>query len=269
MSIPGKIISYGDTTVLQSLNDNIDVLSILDPMSDWFGANGLCMNVNKTQSIIFSLSNNECNLEAVKLLGIWLDNKLSWNRHTDELCKKLSVVIFLLRRLKQSVSMKILTDAYYSFFHCHLNYGILFWGNSAGAKDVFLLQKKALRILKGIGTRQSCRQVFVEMKILTVASLYVLACLTFIHNNKDNYTQLSEVHLYSTRNRHNLLTPKCRLQKSHNSYIIMGIQLYNKLPLYIRNIQDINIFKRRIKNMLTEINFYNIHDYIQCNDFTV
>ena len=91
--------------------------------------------------------------------------------------------------------MKILTDAYYSFFHCHLNYGILFWGNSAGAKDVFLLQKKALRILKGIGTRQSCRQVFVEMKILTVASLYVLACLTFIHNNKDNYTQLSEVHL--------------------------------------------------------------------------
>ncbi|PSN38785.1 hypothetical protein C0J52_24640 [Blattella germanica] len=87
------------------------------------------------------------------------------------------------------------------------------------------------------------------MKILTVASLYVLACLIFIHNNIDNYTQLSEVHLYSIRNRHNLL--------------------YNKLPHYIRNIQDINIFKRRIKNMLTEINFYNIHDYIQCNDFTV
>ncbi|PSN37838.1 hypothetical protein C0J52_21557, partial [Blattella germanica] len=86
-------------------------------------------------------------------------------------------------------------------------------GVNAGAKDVFLLQKKTLRIQKGIGTRQSCRQVFVEMKILTVASLYVLACLTFIHNNKDNYTQLSEVHLYCTRNRHNLLTPKCRLQK--------------------------------------------------------
>ncbi|PSN37525.1 hypothetical protein C0J52_14901 [Blattella germanica] len=46
-------------------------------MSDWFVTNGLCMNVNKTQSTIFSLNNNECNLEAVKLLGIWLDNKLS------------------------------------------------------------------------------------------------------------------------------------------------------------------------------------------------
>ncbi|PSN56795.1 hypothetical protein C0J52_02719 [Blattella germanica] len=93
--------------------------------------------------------------------------------------------------------MKFLTDAYYSFFHCHLNYGILFWGNSAGVKDVFHLLKKNITNSKGYGTRQSCRQVFVEMKILTVASLYVLAWLIFIRNYKDNYTQLSEVHLYN------------------------------------------------------------------------
>jgi hypothetical protein len=55
-----------------------------------------------------------------------------------------------------------------------MTYGIIFWGNSTEARKVFLLQKRALRIIVGIKCRDSCRHVFKDLKILTLASQYIL-----------------------------------------------------------------------------------------------
>ncbi|PSN54251.1 hypothetical protein C0J52_09236 [Blattella germanica] len=51
---------------------------------------------------------------------------------------------------------------------------LLLWGNCASAKDVLLLQKKAVRVLMGCHPKEHCRPLFQELRILTVASLYIL-----------------------------------------------------------------------------------------------
>ncbi|PSN55864.1 hypothetical protein C0J52_02747 [Blattella germanica] len=57
--------------------------------------------------------------------------------------------MFLQRRLKKLIPNEALLNAYYELFHSHLNYGIMLWGNCTSTKNVFLLQKKAVRILMG------------------------------------------------------------------------------------------------------------------------
>ena len=51
--------------------------------------------------------------------------------------------------------------------------------------------------------------------------------------NYKNYSQFTAICLYNynTRDQNNLLTPRCHLQKSPDSYVSLGIALYNKLPL--------------------------------------
>ena len=54
-------------------------------------------------------------VECVKYLGIFMDFKLSWNNHGDQVAKKVSRNIFLLRNLSLSLSMQVLRVAYFAW----------------------------------------------------------------------------------------------------------------------------------------------------------
>ena len=49
---------------------------------------------------------------------------------------------------------------YIAYIHTTISYGIIFWGNSSAAKNVFLLQKKILRCIANKKPRDSCRVLF-------------------------------------------------------------------------------------------------------------
>jgi hypothetical protein len=55
-----------------------------------------------------------------------------------------------------------------------MTYGIMFWGNSSQAERVFKLQKRVVRIMKGCGSRDSCRKHFRDLSILLLRSKYIL-----------------------------------------------------------------------------------------------
>lgn len=62
--------------------------------------------------------------------------------------KSFSRAVFLLRRLKQDVSDQHLVSMYYGLFCSHLNYGLQLLGHAPYLRRLFLLQKRAIRILK-------------------------------------------------------------------------------------------------------------------------
>ncbi|PSN50182.1 hypothetical protein C0J52_06656 [Blattella germanica] len=103
--------------------------------ADWFQANGFKLNENKTQKILFTLTSDDGNgmEQPVNLLGVILDNRLSWKDHIESVCIRLSRVIYLLRSLKSIITKEFLRSAYHAFFKSVLRYGIHIWGNSTGA----------------------------------------------------------------------------------------------------------------------------------------
>jgi hypothetical protein len=68
--------------------------------------------------------------------------------------------------------------------HSIMSYGIMFWGGSANAQRVFLMQKRIVRVMMNRRPRDSCRKISKRMKIMTFYSQYIYALLLFMINNK-------------------------------------------------------------------------------------
>jgi len=61
-----------------------------------------------------------------------------------------------------------------------MSYGIMFWGNSSHSSVIFKMQKRVIRIKMGYGYRESCRELFKGLKILTLLiTVYIL--LSIVH----------------------------------------------------------------------------------------
>jgi hypothetical protein len=75
-----------------------------------------------------------------------------------------------------------------------VSYGIVFWGNSSHSSVIFKMQERVSRIIMGYGFRESCRELFKELKILTLSSQYRFSLLFFVVNNRDYFVSNSVYH---------------------------------------------------------------------------
>uniref|UniRef100_A0A1B6GGI1 Reverse transcriptase domain-containing protein n=1 Tax=Cuerna arida TaxID=1464854 RepID=A0A1B6GGI1_9HEMI len=273
-NIPLTSVLYADDTTLICSDTNgsgakTQLATSLELAKEWYSANNLVLNDSKTEHIIFSLKNNldlidDNFLKSVKLLGISLDSALCWDEHVFSLCKKLSRVLFLIRKLKNCVSPDVLLMAYFGLFHSHLSYGVRLWGNCSAAKKSFIWQKKAVRVLAGISNRESCREYFSKFKIMTLANMYIYNNLIFVKENINGFNNHSLVHDYQTRNKQDLVTPSFRLSKTMKSYQYQQFKLFNKLPLTTRLLPN-NKFNQFISKWLKGNVFYSVEEYMTCD----
>jgi hypothetical protein len=59
-------------------------------------------------------------------------------------------------------------------------------------------KKRVIRSITGVSSRTSFRQLFKELNILTLASLYIFKVTCFIRKYCQSLEQNSEVHQYNT-----------------------------------------------------------------------
>jgi hypothetical protein len=204
----------------------------------------------------------EANVYNTEFLGVTLDNTLSWRTHIDTIIPKLSSACFSLRVVKPFLSLDSLKMVYYSYFHSVMTYGLIFWGNSHHSNIIFRLQKRIIRIIVGIRGRDSCREHFKKLKILTLQPQYVLSLLLFVINNGDYFKMNSEIHNISTRNKSNLHLPISNLSVYQKGTYYTGIRVFNSVLSQIKELfHNRNQFKRALKNFLYFHSFYNLDEY--------
>jgi len=93
----------------------------------------------------------------------------------------------MLRKLLPIVIIKILRMVYFAHFYSHISYGTVFWGSSSSMRNVFIIQKRAIRIMLRLGPRSSCREGFENFDILTVPCLYIYVLILFAVKNPHIY----------------------------------------------------------------------------------
>lgn len=89
--------------------------------------------------------------EAVKFLGVYLDENLDWKIHCKKLQEKIGKGNYLLWRHKSILTKGIRKTIYESFVRCHIMYCISIWG-PAGIKNQVLI-KTWKRIIRKLGPR--------------------------------------------------------------------------------------------------------------------
>jgi len=163
-------------------------------------------------------------------LGLIIDETLSWNQHIDHIATKLCSVCYALRNIKHTVPQSTLRTIYCTYVHSILSYGIIFWARSSNVKKLFILQKKIVRIITKTGVRESCKEAFKNMEIMTLYSQYIFSLILFTVKNKHLFTSSREIHKYITRNNTDLHLPTVNVTKFYKGPYISGSKAFNHLP---------------------------------------
>ena len=139
--IHGSSLLFADDTTLLHSHRNFQYLkwTVEDDLSrllDWFRANQLTLNVEKTVCLLFSSKKDPeqitlnignttiTNSEYVRFLGIWIDDHLNWNKHLSNLSAKLKQNTHLLSTGRKFLTKNTLKLIYYAHIASHLTYGI-------------------------------------------------------------------------------------------------------------------------------------------------
>jgi len=86
----------------------------------------------------------------------------------------------------------------------------------------------------GCKSRDSCRKLFISLKILPLPSQYIFCLLLYVVKNKYLFSTNNELHPIGTRQYQNLHQPSTNLTKYQSGVYYMGINLFNSLPAFIK-----------------------------------
>ena len=274
------ILFADDTNVLITGPNLLDITNILNrelkTIENWLTANKLSLNIKKTKYIIFTSSQkrynaNICNISIqeqrlkrvnhIQFLGITIDQHLNWKQHIKIIQGKLSRILGILYRVKDLLKRETMLTIYYSLFHSYINYGNLIWGSTykTSINQLYLSQKKFVRIATNSDYRAHAAPLFKELKLLDIYDMNKLNLLSFIfkwQRDDDKYQTIfqnyykrhREIHRYNTRHRDNFIKPK-----PHNHYGFQSIKysasdLWNTLDNTIMQSKSIFIFKKMLKH---------------------
>ena len=109
----------------------------------------------------------------------------------------------------------------------------------------------------GGSSRTSCRQLFKELNILTLGSLYIYCkWLVSWENTCQSLEQNFKVHKYNTWRKMDIHVELHNAEVYKKSVINMGNKVCNNLPGFIKEIDDYKAFKKELKLFLLRHSFY-------------
>lgn len=282
-NVDRSIINYADdTNMLIGGEDNTDILSkgikMFEAANKWFLGNKLLLNKEKTNVVVFSTKQNRAekvtniNLDKLDLsiatntqfLGICIDEFLDWTDHINKLSLKLNKIAYAIRVISQYMNRNTLKIIYFANFESVIRYGIIFWGGCSVTENlekIFICQKRVIRLIYNMASKDSCRNVFKINSLLTVYGLYIYECILFLFNNKSIFKKHSQNHNYNTRTL-NFDFPVHRLTLTEKGAYYMCIKCFNKLPREIKCIQINRVFKKKVRKLLINLEPYSLSDYL-------
>lgn len=276
-----SLFLYADDTTAAVSGSNYfqlekDIKNVLSELSDWFSGNELRFNTDKTNFIVFRTPQSKTDIDlqinvngsvlpsrqSSKFLGLFVDQNLSWVEHCDSIVKKLNSSCYLLRNLKSILSTGAVRSFYFSEVHSRISYAVEFWGLSTRSSDVFLAQKRIIRCMAGISSRESCRPFFKQFSILPLPSVYILEVLCHFFSDRHNHFRGSDFHDYETRGKNDYSIRCSRLNITKRAPSSMGIKLFNLLPSELKLQANGILFRKKLKSLLLQNCFYSVDEYM-------
>jgi len=281
-----KVVLYADDTALFYAADDVNVIqrSLLSDflhISNWMDVNRLILNVDKTKSMIFgthqrlksrvdnfNIQTNEYKIDVVnnfKYLGVILDQHLNWNDHVNMIIKSVSRRLGAIWRVRRFLDKKTSELMVKALVIPIITYCAVVW-MSCGSKmqiQIQSLHSRAAKLVLGRGKFASSSQALSSLnwhpinhqwKIQSFVMMY--KCM---HNMSPLYLSSKFQESLSTHKssrltrsvvKNNLKIPFFRLEKGKSTFFYRGISLWNSLPVSIKLVDDICIFKTVVRKFL-------------------
>ena len=265
-----KFVLFADDTNIIFENENYqtlakDVKNGLKSLSEWFNQNKLSINAKKTKVIQFNsdinanvnslvLYLNGTQIEhanSIKFLGIKIQHNLKWDMHCTEKANKMSQILGLLSRMRNTLTVPVMTTIYQSLMEPHLNYGILSWGKAPKKclKRLKIIQKKAVRVINKARYNSHTNALFKKSNILKFDDILRINCAKLIF--KKNRGQLPTFHSRQLLNNQEYLQSDRITRQAKDIYVLPHPNQISKQTLNFVVGTNWNNLPNEIKDMVT------------------
>ena len=261
-----------DNTITAFANTISELINALETESEiairWFNDNEMIVNPDKFQAIIINRKGNEnltnqhnlkfnqyeiCSKNSVVLLGIEIDDKLTFEKHTNNLVRKAAGQLNYLISKKYCLNQQSKKTLIQSFIMANFNYCPLVWlfCNKKLKTKQENIQKRALRFLHNDYESDYNHLLQISGKpTIEIRQMRVLATEIFKTINDLNPVYMKEIFTLNTnRNpeRKKLIVNTQNTKKYGTDTLrSLGPKIWNNLPDDFRKTQDLSSFKQLI-----------------------
>ena len=186
------MVLFADDTNIFAANENITHLiqntnTELEKIDTWFKANRLKLSVDKTTYCIYSpkkkllLNTPEVRIgdviqksDSVRYLGLIIDEKLTWEKHIDELGNKINRYASIFRKIRDLLPKKCLRSLYNAFIQSRRDYAIEIYGDATKKliQRSQVHQNRVLKILQYKRRLASTNEIHKDFHVLKISDQY-------------------------------------------------------------------------------------------------
>ena len=220
---------YADDSTLESAEKTVEGLennlsSDMANVERWCSLNKMVLNIKKTKAMLIStyqklrrltvktLSINVQgelleNVTSEKLLGVIVDQNLSWKAHVDKVHKTVSMLLAKFRRIKPFLPTDARIRYVQAFIFPHFDYCSTVWG-SAQLDRLYKLQKRAARMVFDLPTKTPTKPLLKRLNWMSVKDRVEYRRTVMVYRSlngtapqymKDMFTNVSDVSSRNTR----------------------------------------------------------------------
>jgi hypothetical protein len=122
--------------------------------------------------------------------------------------------------------------------------------------------KEGCEIICNVKRMTSFRELFRTLNVLPVPCVYIMETVYYVKLNNEGLKQKLYKHDYKTRNKSDFQIQFCRTNIFKKSVNNLGTKLYNKLPNYLKRLENSKLFKKQLKLFLLQQTFYSVDEYL-------
>ena len=269
------IVFADDSTLLISAIDlntlKLKTNEALNCVIQWSNSNNLFLNIKKTKFMKFFSNDFFINLplntieevQSIKLLGIYFDNKFKFSYHISFIIEKLKTLFHLFYRIRNLLNDNAKFLCYYAFVHSVINYCTFIYTNtSKGNIDkLFVIQKQLIKCLFMKNYLIPSVDLFNELNILSLPNIIKLSNFRFIshalfYNHQPSYVADSFNSKISLRSKRYFKFILFKKPKKGNDLLFNMLELWNNFNIEYKNehfsvIKLILDFKKSLRGRIT------------------
>ena len=254
----------------------------LDRIIEWMNRNCLKINPTKTELMyiasrrqIKKCSENTIRVgedrvdrtAKVKLLGVWLDEHLSYEHHILQKCKNAMLSIYKIRNLRRYLSLEACQVLIHSLVFSHLDYcnSLLFGLPESVICKIQRVQNIAVKLVLNLGKSESPRLAMFRLHWLPIRyrldfkiALLMYKCYKgktpkYLYELLDIEQRTELSRRLRSHQANNVLyrIPFTRAKTfADRSFSVAGPKIWNGLPIDVRQSETADSFKTKLKTFL-------------------
>ena len=224
-------------------------------------------HVNQPTLGLYLNGNRVEEAEDEKLLGVRIDNHVSWHSHIEYLIGRLNSRTYLLKRAKGYLNLHCRKLLFNALVKPIFEYCCSIWGNAPNDQllRILRIKKRYSRLILDAMLLDNSAQMFQKLRWLPIDDIIRIKklCMMFKIVTKEcpdyftSYrTYIKNTHTYNTRLSSNnaLAVPKCRSNAGLRTFHASATRLCNRLDDKLRNMTNESNFKKHLLEKFLNIN---------------